>query len=292
MSRGNLRGALPGRARRPGRRRPGPGGRSEPRSRCRRDRRARSAATAKLVAGLLVEVAPCVHRDNDRGARPGRAAPPRADAWRRRGAVAVEMEAATVFHARPPPRRRRRLRAGSSGTRLATGAGSGSMTTTWQRRSGVWAPWPRRPSTPRYRLRGVALPPERRQLAGHLIKLVLDLLEALRQHGVQAAGEAIHVVAGGQVQVPASRWRPPARRAHAPRAVQRLVHPGVVDEQLSEVAQRPLASRGDPILRMPSPPLSSISFTHGRLIYRLERGYRGDTTAHFVYRFSQLCFWR
>ena len=57
--------------------------------------------TARLVAGLPGEVAPaCVVTTDlfyDGGAGQGGPPRPRADAWRRRGAVAVEMEAATVF---------------------------------------------------------------------------------------------------------------------------------------------------------------------------------------------------
>jgi uridine phosphorylase len=57
--------------------------------------------TARLAAGLPVGVAPAriVTTDLFYDSEPSQSAPPRAraDAWRRRGAVAVEMEAATIF---------------------------------------------------------------------------------------------------------------------------------------------------------------------------------------------------
>ncbi len=57
--------------------------------------------TARLVAGLPGEAVPaCVVTTDlfyDDATGQGGAARPRADAWRRRGAVGVEMEAATVF---------------------------------------------------------------------------------------------------------------------------------------------------------------------------------------------------
>ncbi len=57
--------------------------------------------TARLAAGLTAGAAPAriVTTDLFYGGEPDEGAPPRAraDAWRRRGAVAVEMEAATIF---------------------------------------------------------------------------------------------------------------------------------------------------------------------------------------------------
>src|SRR5829696_8741983 len=130
-----------------------------------------------------------------------------------------------------------------------TAAGGGSKTMTWSKQWREWARSRRRPSTPG---RGsgsvrVARSAELGQLPRQEIERVLDGLEALGDRA-QAPGETVDVVSCRQIQI-ADRAGPRLRRAlpSLESEVQRLVHPRVLDQDLGEVTQRSLASRGDAI---------------------------------------------
>ena len=95
--------------------------------------------------------------------------------------------------------------------------------------------------------RALALPAQLGELAVDPVEPVLDLLEPLGE-GAQPAREPVDVVAGGQVQV-ADRARPGLRGAltGAEGDLQGLVQPGVLDQELRQVAQRALPPRRDTV---------------------------------------------
>ena len=283
-----------------GRRRRGPGGGwSEPRPRCRREPPSPiRELTARLAAGLPGEVAPRVHRDDrsllrrgarTRAGRPARARMPGAGAvqspsrWRR-----PRCSRSAAASASPPPA------CWSSRTPSATGAGSRiedddlAEAVGAPGRPGRRRPQPRVEGPGRGASRSRRAPPARGSPRSSWSSTVL---EALRDRA-QAAGEAVDVVAGRQVQVPdraGARLRGALPRAE--RHLQGLLHPGVVDQQLGEVAQRALAPRGrcDPVcLRRRSRPYRSR--TVPRRI-ALERGYWVRMERTHCLPFQSIWFW-
>src|SRR4051794_3153600 len=126
---------------------------------------------------------------------------------------------------------------------------AGSRTRTLRTRRPGWARSPPQPSTLARGAGsgGVAFPAELRQLIRELVERVLDRLEALRDRA-QAPRQAVDVVARRQVQIAdraGARLRGTLPRAE--RDLQRLVHPGVVDQDLGQLTQGALATRRNAI---------------------------------------------
>ena len=196
-----------------------------------------------------------------------------------------------ALHARPPARRRRGLRAGGVATRSRTASAAGSATRIWRRRPSGWARWRRaRRLNPDSRLRvarSLALPSELGDLAGELVERVLDRLEPLGDRP-QPPGQAVDVVAGRQVQV-ADRLAPACEaRSRAPNATWSawFIH-GLSTRNWASSPSAP-SPREEIRSLMPSPPLSSISFTHGTATDGPRAGFFDYAwSTHIVYRFGQ-----
>jgi hypothetical protein len=108
-----------------------------------------------------------------------------------------------------------------------------------------------------------ALPAQLRDLPAELVERVLNRLEPLGDRP-QPPGEPVDVAAGGQIQVAdggLARLRSPLAGAEG--ELQSLIHPGVVDEELGELAQRALAARRDSIPDPFATTLFHIVHTHG-----------------------------